>query len=137
VLDLAGHIDAVQQHVGGAQQVRQLLFSMPRISVSMAALSAALDLVETWLRKWSMARSKPPVPQAGSITVSPELGFTVGHELGDGARGVELARVAGAAQVVEQLFVQSPRLARVLKSWKLMASSSFSITASSWVPDFM
>jgi hypothetical protein len=71
VLDLAGHVDAVQQHVGGAQQVGQLLFSMPWISSSMARLSSALDLVVSWLRKWSMAAvRKPPVPQAGSITVS-------------------------------------------------------------------
>ncbi len=49
---------------------------------------------------------KPPVPQAGSRIFSPSLGFDhVHHELGDGARGVVFARVAGVLQVAQQLLV--------------------------------
>ena len=46
------------------------------------------------------------MPQAGSKRISPGLRVdAVDHEGGDGARGVVLARVAGALQVVEDLLV--------------------------------
>ena len=49
---------------------------------------------------------KPPVPQAGSKRISPGLGIdAIGHEGGDGARRVVLARIAGALQVVQDLLV--------------------------------
>ena len=49
---------------------------------------------------------KPPVPQAGSRIVLAEARVDLlDHELGDGARRVELAGVAGGLQVVEQLLV--------------------------------
>ena len=46
------------------------------------------------------------MPQAGSSRISPGLRVdAVGHEGGDSARRVILARIAGALQVVEDLLV--------------------------------
>ena len=46
------------------------------------------------------------MPQAGSRTVSPRRGIDLlDDELGDGAGGVELARVAGGLEVFEDLLV--------------------------------
>ena len=76
-----------------------------------APLSSGLEWVVSWLRKWSMASQKAACAAGGSITVSRLIQARVhwvGHEGGDGARGVELARVARAAQVVEHLLVHRP-----------------------------
>ena len=56
---------------------------------------------------WRMAQvRKPPVPQAGSNKNLAGVWIdTIGHERGDGAGRVVLARIAGALQVVEDLFV--------------------------------
>ncbi len=58
------------------------------------------------------AVKKPPVPQAGSITVLALVQAwvdPVDHELGNGAGGVELPGIAGTAQVVEHLLVHIPK----------------------------
>ena len=71
MLYLAGHVDAVQQHVGGAQQVRQLLLLDAEDELVNGALVFGAGLVGELAAKWSMAAvRKPPVPQAGSITFS-------------------------------------------------------------------
>ena len=56
---------------------------------------------------WLMAQVRnPPVPQAGSSRISPGLGIdALHHERGDGAGRVVFTRIAGALQVVEDLFV--------------------------------
>jgi hypothetical protein len=80
---------------------------------------------------------KPPVPQAGSSTLSSSLGIDpVDDEAGDGAGGVELARVAGALQVFQDLLVDAAEgvaVAVLLKS----ISQILLMTCRIRVPDFM
>ena len=81
-------LDAVQQHVGDAQHVRQLLLldgaqgapaSSPRPRASSRSAS----------RMWRMAQvRKPPVPQAGSSRISPGLGSMRSAMKAVTARGV-------------------------------------------------
>jgi hypothetical protein len=75
VADVRGHLDAVEHHVGHAQEVRQRLL--------LDAVDARLELLLVvgvftyFLRTCSMAQvRKPPVPQAGSSTFSPSFGST-------------------------------------------------------------
>ena len=56
------------------------------------------------------------MPQAGSRIFSPKLGVDhVDHELGDGARGVVLAGVAGVLQVAQDLLVEVAEQVAVLR----------------------
>ena len=59
------------------------------------------------------------------------------HELGDGAGRVELARVAGALQVAEDLLVDVAEQVAVFESLKSMLSLILLMTCRSRVPDFM
>ena len=105
VADLAGDLDAVQQHVGDAQQVRELLLldARHRALPGVAILDRA-DLVAQVLQR---AGEEAAGAAGGVEHALAESGIDlVDHELGDGARGVELARVAGALQVLEDLFVE-------------------------------
>ena len=78
------------------------------------------------------------MPQAGSSTVSPSCGSTMlDHELGDGARRVELAGVAGALQVAEDLLVDVAEQVAVGRLVEVDVSLSLLMTWRSSVPDFM
>ena len=59
------------------------------------------------------------------------------HELGDGARGVVLARVAGALEVAQDLLVDVAEQVAVLRLLKSMPSLSLLMTWRRSVPDFM
>ena len=83
---LRGHVDAVQQHVGHAQHVRQVLLLDAGEASWIARSSSA---VFACLRRCSMAQvRKPPVPQAGSRIVSPSRGLTCSTMNWVTARGV-------------------------------------------------
>ncbi len=109
VLDLTGHVDAVQQHVGGAQQVWQLLFLDAVDQILNGALVFGAGLGGDLITKMIDGSRQKSTRATGRV----HHGFAfvqarvdpVGHKGGDGARGVELARIARAAQVVEHLFV--------------------------------
>ena len=109
VLDLAGHINAVQQHVGGTQQVGQLLFFNAVNQRFNGAFVVGAGMGGELVAEVVDGRSQKAAGAAGGV----HDGFTpvqarvhLGcHEGGDGAWGVELARVACAAQVVEHLLV--------------------------------
>jgi len=109
VFDLAGYVNAVQQHVGGAEQVRELLFLDTAYQRFDGALVFGTGMAGDLVAEVIDGGGQEAAGAAGRV----EHGFAldqagvdaVGHEGGDGARGVELARIAGAAQVVEHLFV--------------------------------
>ena len=76
VVDVGGRVDAVQDHVGDAQHVRQRLF-LDAVDDSVAASLHHPWSSRSCSRLWSMVQvRKPPVPQAGSSTVSSSLGST-------------------------------------------------------------
>jgi hypothetical protein len=100
-----GVLDAVQQHVGDAEHVRKLLLldGMQRLLHGFArprALHVALAHVAN-------GAGEEAAGAAGGIEQDfAGMGIdAVHHEGGDGARRVVLARIAGALQVVEDLFV--------------------------------
>ena len=105
VADVAGHLDAVQHQVGDAQHVRQLLL----LHAQDAGLQLRLLLGVAHLLAQVLDGADQKAAGAGGRV---QHLFTqlrvhhVDHELGDGARCVELARVAGALQVAQDLFVQ-------------------------------
>ena len=114
MLDHARHLDTVQQHVGGAEQMRKLLFlnAPDALGDSFTILNAGcfgkllLEVVngggEETARPTSRIKHDFALFQAG---IDP-----LHHELGDSAWGIELPGVAGAAQVVEDLLVNLPHL---------------------------
>jgi hypothetical protein len=91
--------------VGDAQHVGQLLF----LDAAMLACSTASWLGVLHLLAQVLDGADQEAAGAGGRVqhLFAQLGVDhVHHELGDGARGVELARVAGALQVFEDFFVQ-------------------------------
>ncbi len=103
--DLAGHFDAVQQQVGDAQHVRQLLFLYPANAVLQHGL--LLCVVHLFAQVLDGADEEATGAGGRVHDAFAELGVGhVHHELGDGAGGVELARVACALQVAQYLLVQ-------------------------------
>jgi hypothetical protein len=65
--DIDGHLDAVQDHVGSAQQVRhRLLLDAENAALQNGASSSTV--FTSCLRTCSIEQvRKPPVPQAGSM----------------------------------------------------------------------
>ncbi len=101
----AGVFDAVQQHVGDAQHVRQLLF-LHGVQAGLHGL-LVFYLFHVAVTHVTDGTGEKAAGAAGGI----EQGFAgsgvdaVHHEGGDSARGVVLTGVAGALQVVQQLLV--------------------------------
>ncbi len=105
VQDLAGNFDAVQQQVGHAQHVRQLLFLDPANAGLQQGL--VLGVVDLLAQVLDGADQKAARARGGVHHGFAQAGVgDVHHELGDGAGGVELARVAGALQVAQDFFVE-------------------------------
>ena len=105
VPDGAGHLNAMQHEVGHAQHVRQLLlFHAVDAGLQRGIL---LGRVHLFAQVFNGAHQK-----AAGAGGRVQQGFAplgvglVHHELGDGAGGVELARVACALQVAQNFFVQ-------------------------------
>ena len=103
--DEAGVLDAVQQHVRCAQHVgERLFFDGTERRLDELLVGGRLDVVCAHVAK--RGREKPSRPARG---VEDDLaglrGDPLGHERGDRSRRVVLARVAGALEVVEDLFV--------------------------------
>ena len=95
VADVGGHVDAVQQHVGHAQQVRQVLL----LDAGEAVLDGALvGLGLGLLAQVLDGAGQEAAGAAGRVEdgLAEARVDLLDDELGDGARGVELARVAGA-----------------------------------------
>ena len=96
----AGIFDAVQQHVGDAQHVRQLLF-LHGVQAGLHGL-LVFHLFDIAVAHVTDGTGEKAAGAAGGI----EQGLArpgvdaVHHEGGDGARGVVLTGVAGALQVV-------------------------------------
>ena len=105
VADEAGVLDAVQQHVGDAEHVRQLLLLDGAQGLLHALL--VLDRLHVALAHVADGAGEKAAGAAGGVEQDfAGLGVdAVDHEGGDGARGVVLAGVAGALQVVEDLLV--------------------------------
>ena len=103
--DEAGILDAVQQHVGDAEHVRQLLFLDGAQASCMCLL--VLDLFHVALAHVADGAGEEAAGAACGIEQDfAGLGVdALRHESGDGAGRVVFARVAGALQVVEDLFV--------------------------------
>ena len=100
-----GFLDAVEQHVGHRQHVRELLFlHRAQAGLHLRLVPGALDGV---LAHVADGAGEEAAGAAGRVEQD-FAGFGVGHldhEGGDGARGVVLAGVAGRLQVVEDLLV--------------------------------
>ena len=103
--DLAGHFNAVQQQVGDAQHVRQLLFLYTPNAVLQHGF--LLCVVHLFAQVLDGTDEEAAGAGGGVHDAFAQLGVGhVHHELGDGAGGVELARVACALQVAQDFFVQ-------------------------------
>ena len=104
VADVGGHVDAVQQQIGHAQDVRQVLL----LDAGEAVLDGAL--VGLGLRLLAQVLDGADEEAAGAAG-GVEDGLAearidlLDDELGDGARGVELAGVARGLEVLEELLV--------------------------------
>ena len=105
VADEAGVLNAVQQHVGDAEHVRELLLLDGAQGLLHALL--VLDLFHVALAHVADGAGEKAAGAAGGVEQDfAGLGIdAVHHEGGDGARRVVLARIAGALQVVEDLLV--------------------------------
>ena len=101
----AGVLDAVQQHVGDAEHVRELLL----LHGAQAGLQGLLVLRAFHVAFAHVADGAGEEAAGAAGGVEQDLAGlgvdALDHEGGDGAGGVVLARVAGALQVVEQLLV--------------------------------
>ena len=114
VADLRGHVDAVEDHVGHAQEVRQRLL-LDAAACCPAAFASSSASFTYFLRMCSMAQVEKAAGAAGGVEDGlAELGVhLVDDELGDGARGVVLARVARVLQVGQDLLVDVAELVPV------------------------
>ena len=105
MLDLAGHFDAMQDHIGGGQQVRQRLF----LHAEDAGLQYALVLGSFHIAA-ALVLDRAGKEATGAAGRVHDLFIQLRvdhahHELGDRARRVELTGVAGVLQVAQQLLV--------------------------------
>jgi len=104
VADIGGHVDAVEHQVRHAQHVRQVFL----LDAGKAVLDGALiRLVLGLLAQVLDGAHEEAAGAAGGV----EHGLTeagihlLDDELGDGARGVELAGVASRLEILEKLLV--------------------------------
>ena len=104
VADVGGHVNAVQQQVGHAQDIRQVLLLDPG--------KAVLDgtFVSLGFRLFTQVLDGADQEAAGTAgrveDALAKLGVDLfDDELGDGARSVELARIACGLKIFQQLFV--------------------------------
>jgi len=114
VADLVRHLDAVQDHVGGGQQVRQRLL----LHTIDARLQGALVLGGFYITAALVldGASEKAARATGRVHyLLVQFGVDhAHHELGDRPRRVELARVAGVLQIAQQLFVEVAELVALL-----------------------
>ena len=109
MFDLAGYVDAVQQHIGGAQQMGQLFFLDAVDQVFNGVLVFGAGLGTELMAE--MVDGGGQEAAGATCRVHHAFAFiqtwinAIGHEGGDGARGVKLTGIACTAQVVEHLFV--------------------------------
>ena len=115
-LDHARHLDAVEEHVGGAEEVRKLFFLY-----TADAFGDGLSVRGTWFPH-AFDLIFEPIDSCGQEASSAAGGVEHGfalfqagvdplhHELGDGARGIEFAGISGAAQVIENLLIDPSHL---------------------------
>ena len=104
VADVGGDVDAVQEEIGHAQDVRQvLLFDAGEAVLDGALVGLGLGLLAEVLD----GADEEAAGAAGGIEDGlAEAGIDLlDDELGDGARGVELAGVARGLEVFEELLV--------------------------------
>ncbi len=114
MLDLVRHLNAVEDHVGGGQQVRQGLFLHPvdaglEDALVLGGFHVVLALVLDGAGKKTASTTGGVHHLLRQLRVYP-----VHHELGDRPRGVELARVAGTLQVLQQLLVHAAEFVALL-----------------------
>ena len=104
VADGGGDVDAVQEEIGHAQDVREVLF----LDAGEAVLDGALVGLGLGLFAQVLdGADEEAAGAAGWVEDGPaEAGIDLlDDELGDGARGIELAGIARGLEVFEQLFV--------------------------------
>ena len=113
--DVHRHLDAVQEHVGDAEQMRQrFLFHAANACLQALLVGGRFDLV---LADVFERAGEEAAGAAGGIEddfAEPRVG-ALDHELGDGARGVIFARVAGALEVAQDLLVDVAEQVAVLR----------------------
>ena len=116
VTDVHRHFDAVQEHVGDAEQMRHgLLLDATNGFLEVLLVGGRLDfaLADVFERT-----GEKPAGAAGGVEdefAEARIGH-FDHELGDGARGVILARVASALEVTQYLLVDVAEQVAVLRS---------------------
>jgi hypothetical protein len=109
-------LDAVQQHVGDAQHVRELLL-LDRAQGALHPRLVLGPLHVTLAHVINGAGEKAAGPAGGIEQDFAGLGINaVGHEGGDGARGVVFAGIAGGLQVVEKLLVELAEVAALVQA---------------------
>ena len=114
---LHGHLDAVQQHVGDAEQMRQRFFfhAGERSPVDCCSSAACFNVV--FADVFDGAGEKAAGAAGGIEDASRRAGIDLlDHELGDGARGVIFAGIAGALEVAQELLVDVAEQVAVLSS---------------------
>ena len=104
VADVGGDVDAVQEEIGHAQDVREVLLLDPGEAVLDGAL---VGLGLRLLAQVLDGADEEAAGAAGGVEDGlAEAGVDLlDDELGDGAGGVELAGVAGGLEVLEELLV--------------------------------
>ena len=123
VLDHARHFNAVKKHVGGTEEVGKLLFLDAPDAVGDRLLVLGARFLGNLFFKVIDGGGKEPACAASGVKHGLAL-FQFGinhlhHELSDGPRCVELAGVSGTAQVVENLLVDTAKLAAGLHVVKI------------------
>jgi hypothetical protein len=116
VADVGRHVDAVQDHVGGAQQVRQRLL-LDAVDAGCCKRALVVDGLDLLLAHVFDGAGEEAAGAAGRVDdLLAELRVDhVDHELVTGARGVELAGVAGVLQVAQDLLVEVAEEVAVLR----------------------
>jgi len=109
VLDAGGRVNAVQDHVGGAEHVRQRFFLDAKDAL-LHYLFITRDLHIVAALVIDGAGQKTTRTTGGIKHALGQLGVdAVDDELGDGARGVELARIPRTLQVFKYLLVDAAK----------------------------
>jgi hypothetical protein len=118
VLDHARHVDAVEHHVGDAEEMGKLLLLDAADAIGDGGAILGTGFFAELLLKVTDGGGHESTGSAGGVHHSLTL-FQAGvdhlhHELGEGAWSVELPGIARAAQVIEDLFIHVAKLAPAL-----------------------
>ncbi len=105
VTDLGGGVDAVQDHIGGAEHVwKRLLFDAVHARGERALVGVVVHVVLALVLDGAGEEAAGPAGGVENRLIELRVD-TVDDKLGDGAGRVELARVARALEVFEDLLV--------------------------------